>query len=178
MQLNTVESGLDCIAGGGREVFDGLRDLLTGDLARRNKLLHSVVCVVLTVSSNRARCNRLCIARQKIGQRDASGVEDLHKNFAATRVYRFGYGSPAFNLSVSVDSGCADIAFRHGQDVCRLGDDEPGGSALTVIRGGVVRLNSFVISATARHWTHDDPVVEFHISDLQRVEQCRHKFSF
>jgi len=37
-------------------------------------------------------------------------------------------------------------------------------------------LNAIVIGATARHRSHDNAVVEFNVSDPQRVKQCRHKF--
>lgn len=104
-------------------------------------------------------------------------MKDLHEDLAAARMDRLRHGSPAFDLRFRIDSRRADVTLGHRRDVRRFGDDESGGSTLAVIPGGVGRLNSFVVvGAATRHRRHDDAVVDFHVSETKRVEQCRHKF--
>ena len=78
--------------------------------------------------------------------------------------------SPTGDLRFIEQPWNARVAQAIGRGRCSFGDDQSGGSALTVIARGVRRLNPFVVRAAARHRRHNDPVVQFNIADQQWVE--------
>ncbi len=89
---------------------------------------------------------------------DPAHVPQLGHDPATTRVDRLGHLTPALDLLVAPQPGRIDVADALRRDGGRLGDDQPGAGALTVVLGVECRRGAALAGPVARQWGHDDPV--------------------
>ena len=106
--------------------------------------------------------------------REASHVPELQDDLAALGVHGVGDEAPAGDLCVVVDARRPGVAFAHGGDLRRFGDDQAGGGALRVVdRIELMRHVGAARCAVARERRHDDAVLEVDAAEDVRGEEAR-----
>ncbi len=133
VDLDTVEAGLDRVAGGVRRTPRRGRGSRRspGRGARRGR---------------RWPVGRDHLARRRdgaggdgleavlvVGVGDATDVHQLHDDLAAAGVHGVGDPAPALDLLGAVDAGGVQVALSDGAGLRALGDDQPGAGALAVV---------------------------------------------
>jgi hypothetical protein len=107
--------------------------------------------------------------------RDATRVHELDDDAAATRVHGVGDLAPARDLLRAVDARGVQVALADRTGLGALGDDQTGGRALSVVRGGDGLGHAVAVGAVAGQGGHDDPVGKGVLAHGDGLEQVRHE---
>ena len=119
---------------------------------------------------NRGWSDRGRTARLQIDMADTAHMPDLQEDAPALGVNRIRDHPPACDLLRRVDSRGVLIALGLRRDLRRLGDDQPGTGALSVIFGGMRSGDQPGGSAVTGQGGHDDPVGQFQRAKIIRLE--------
>ena len=96
-------------------------------------------------------------------------MPELHHNFAALVMHRFGDMLPAVKLLGAIQAGHIGIALALVADGGGFGNQQPGRGALGIVLSHQGCGNG-VRRAVARQWRHHDAVGKLPIANLNSVE--------
>ena len=121
-----------------------------------------------------ARSHRqLAIQINRVG--NTAHMPELQDDLAAGGMHRLGDGAPATHLFSRPNAGGVRVADTHWRDGRGFADDQPGAGALHVILSHHRVGHTAFISTAASQRGHDDAVVQFKLTDFNRVKKCGHQ---
>ncbi len=173
MHLDTVEAGAQGVACGGAVLVDDVGDFAERQRARRHEIARAVEGVRMALRPNRRGRDRQGAAGLQARVRDAPDVPKLQKDPAIAGMDRLGHAAPSRNLLGAMNAGRVGIAQALGRNLRRLGDDQPGRSALDVVGGIELLRHVSRPGPIAGQGRHDHAVGEAVGAELEGCEQVR-----
>ncbi len=170
VNLHSGETGVDGVAGGGGEIGNGGADVVEGHLARHDGVLASVGGVDRLRERDRRRRDRHQTAVG--GVADPTAVLQLQEHPAALGPHRVGDAPPSGHMRLVVDRGDVGVGLPHGVRRGGLGDDQPCGGALRVVRGHDRLRDAVGAGAVARQRRHHQAVGQAQSAEAGGFEQA------
>src|ERR1700722_14680482 len=159
MQLNSIESRIDCVARRFSKILNYLLNIVHGHRAgHRCRRLPELFRKTRCAHSNRPWRDNLSSRRlvERVG--GSTAMIELQENSAARLMDRVGYPSPGIYLRFRVDPGLMNVAMATGGRRCAFGNDQSGCGALRIIGHRHCRGREIFVAPGARHRRHDDAV--------------------
>ena len=179
MDLDAVETGCQRIRGAALEVLDDAGDFRQRQFARLGDIGEGVVDERLALGADRRGRDRRAVIRLQRGVRDAADMPDLDEDAAAALVHAVGHLAPARDLFLRIDAGRVLIALALLRNLARLGHQQSGGGALSVIfRCQRARHHAGRYRAVAGQRRHDKAIGQRERAEFVGLEQFGRRAHF
>lgn len=178
VNLDAVETSVECCARAGAEIFQNERNFAEADFTRFRCIGEAAGAVIiddvsLRLGFDRGRSNRLTTMWLKRGVRHTTDMPHLRDDFAACLMNGAGHLFPAIDRLLLVKAGNVCITLSLLGNGSALGNDQSGARALLVI-GCIEIVGNGARRTVAGQWGHHDAVCECDIACLCGLEQFCH----